>query len=228
MTKKLLFFSFLSMAILVGCNKSENQPEDETSTTRSINFNDVSYYLLDGQKIPVRKNDGKFYVMFHTSEVGKITEQLSKVDIKLKNLTDVQGINLYSINVIGSGVNKFSDFKSATIEGEYETVKLALSHTLYWAPYYQFLERFEGIDEFGITNLFYVKLKSLKDMDLLMKLAKENLVELIGSDKFLYGWYLLACTNHSKGDALEMTNLFFESGLFENASTDVFGIGKIH
>ena len=82
-------------------------------------------------------------------------------------------------------------------------------------------------NEIGITNLFYVKLKSETNLSILKELAKENAVELIGADEFLQGCYYLACTNLSKRNALEMANLFYESGLFEFASPSLSGAGNV-
>lgn len=52
----------------------------------------------------------------------------------------------------------------------------------------------------------------------LEELAKENAVTVTGADKFLEGWYYLACTNYLKGNALEMANFFYDSGMFTTSS----------
>lgn len=118
---------------------------------------------------------------------------------------------------------KFADLKVATIQGDYNKVSSVLSDAFYWTPYY----KMENGNEIGITNLFYVKLKSETNLSMLKELAKENAVEVIGADEFLQGCYYLACTNLSKGNALEMANLFYESGLFEFASPSLSGAGSV-
>ena len=50
------------------------------------------------------------------------------------------------------------------------------------------------------------------------KLAKEYNVGIIGRFSEMPLWYAVACTKESKGNALEVANSFYESGLFEEAS----------
>lgn len=88
---------------------------------------------------------------------------------------------------------------------------------IYSSPFYRSsLNR-----EVGISHLFYVKLKSDSDKNKLIELAKKNHVEVLGNNKFLPLWYTLSCDNGSAGDALQMANQFYESGLFEKAEPDI-------
>jgi len=85
------------------------------------------------------------------------------------------------------------------------------------APY------FKGGDlgEIGLSNLFYVKLKSLNDYDLLCKEAvKENAV-VVYQNEYLPLWYMLSVTVNSNCNAMEMANRFYESGLFACAEPDL-------
>ncbi len=75
--------------------------------------------------------------------------------------------------------------------------------------------------EIGMSQYIYVKLKQEKDVTILESLASENMVEVIGNDKFMPLWYILSCDKSSKGNALEMANLFYESGYFESAEPDL-------
>jgi len=223
MIKRLIKLCLLFI-FFVACNK-----ENELNEVRTKNFGETDYYLVDGKKIAITKMDGKFYVMFYLAEEDKFKEELVKAGIKLTREEEITEFSSYSINLIGSGVKKFSHYKTGIIESSYERAKTALSHTLYWAPYYKINnpQEFNGIKEVGVTNLFNVKYKSKTSLAQLEELVKKNGVEMIGPDKFLHGWYMLACTNLSKGNALEMANLFYESGLFENTCPDVFNTGKL-
>ncbi len=64
-----------------------------------------------------------------------------------------------------------------------------------------------------LSNRFSIKLKRVADLGILEKLANENSVEMLGSNEYLERWYELACSSQSKGNSLEMANLFYESGL---------------
>ena len=225
--KQIATLSFF-VVFLTNCSEigEEKQIGEESIVTRS--GGEANYYLLDGKYIPVLKNNEKFYVMFYTADESKIRTELSKQGITLKREEEVKEYYSYSCDMIGSSAKKFSNYKTAIIESSYEKAANVLSNTLYWAPFYKFATPFElGVEEMGITNQFFVKLRSEADLELLQRLANDNSVELISAFKDLEGWYTLACTNISKGNALEMANIFYGSGLFDNACPDVFGIGRV-
>jgi len=75
-------------------------------------------------------------------------------------------------------------------------------------------------DTLNFSNLFYVRLKDEKDVELLEKMAKETKVEILGNNEFMPRWFTLSCSKNSKGNALEMANLFYESRLFSVTEVD--------
>jgi hypothetical protein len=194
----------------------DNDP-NEDSGTRAAEFEATDYYWYEGTKIPLKRMDGKFHVMFYTAEEDKLNKELANAGAKLLNISEeIREYYFYALDIIGSGVNKFTNYKTATVEGNYEKIADALSSALYWAPYYET----ENGSEIGTTNLIIVKLNPETSLTQLEKLAEENAVEMIGADKGLPEWYILACTGQSKSNALEMANLFYDSGLFEEAAPD--------
>ena len=64
-----------------------------------------------------------------------------------------------------------------------------------------------------VTERFYVKLKQKEDYDVLVRFANEHNVTIVKEGAFS-PWYVLACTEQSDGNALQMANLFYESSLF--------------
>ena len=73
----------------------------------------------------------------------------------------------------------------------------------------------------GISQLFYVKLNTVEGINHLEKLSKENNVTILGNNQYMPLWYTLSCSKKSTGNALEMANLFYESGLFADAIPDI-------
>jgi hypothetical protein len=69
----------------------------------------------------------------------------------------------------------------------------------------------------SVSTVFYVKLYRQGDISKLNKLCKEYNVTNLGKDKTKPLWYMLECTDESYGDALEMANLFYETGWFEES-----------
>ncbi|MDH6252107.1 subtilisin family serine protease [Chryseobacterium sp. H1D6B] len=73
----------------------------------------------------------------------------------------------------------------------------------------------------GMSNNFYVKLKSKNDIKLLQELADRNNVEVLGSNEYMPLWFTLACTKKSTlPSAMDMANLFYETGRFENTEPE--------
>lgn len=70
-----------------------------------------------------------------------------------------------------------------------------------------------------LTERFYVKLKQKEDYDQLVRFATEHNVVII-KEGALSPWYVLACTEQSVGNALQMANLFYESSLFSVAEPE--------
>lgn len=94
--------------------------------------------------------------------------------------------------------------------------KMKIAEIIYAAPFFH-----ANGKEVGLSQFFYVKLKGEHDFKVLENLAKESKVEIVGNDSFMPLWYVLSCDNNSKGNALEMANLFYETGKFMAAQPDL-------
>ena len=73
-----------------------------------------------------------------------------------------------------------------------------------------------------ITHRFYVKLKDSHDLSVLQDMAKQYNAELEEEDE-LSLWYILRCGLPSSLNALELANIFYESGLFSAAEPEFMG-----
>lgn len=214
-TKVLIFMTilFLPVIINVACESEHT----------ALDYN--SYYWLENKKIPVQKMTEKFYVVFYSDNEEKLMTELDAAGAVVTNVQERENY-LPSVVDMSESVSKlFSNYKTATVEGDYGKIKNTLSSTLYYAPYYRSVE--DG-REIRLEFLFYVKLKPTTNLEQLEQLAKENTVEILGTGTSLEGWYYFACTNLSKGNALEMANLFYESGLFEYSSPTWGNNGSLH
>ena len=109
------------------------------------------------------------------------------------------------------GVKFHKNFKMRNIKWALiETEQLKDAKTSYSMPVFQT----DKGSEVEISCFFYVRLHKEEDVKLLEKLATENNVEIVGNDKYMPLWYILMCTNKSKGNTLEMANLFYETKMF--------------
>lgn len=74
----------------------------------------------------------------------------------------------------------------------------------------------------GITNVFYIKLKSGSDIDVLYTFAEEHNATVICED-FLPLWNALSCSSRSADNALELANIAYESGFFAASDVELYG-----
>jgi len=195
-----------------------------------------SYYMIFGQKVPVYRMNDMFYVMFYPADEKWLLNELEKNGLMYGKIDrNYHAGEIYSdlIELIGSGYKKFINYNTTSVLGDYRKVADVLSSVIYWAPYYQ-------IDGYGgsvpLMETFSVKLKPKTTFAQLEKLTNKNSVELLGAFKTVPAWYEcphgyescretegddrwyeLACTTQSKGNALEMANLFYSTGLFEES-----------
>jgi PKD repeat protein len=78
----------------------------------------------------------------------------------------------------------------------------------------------------GITNQFVVKLNNSSDLVMLKKLCDETKTKIISKDAYTEGIYFIGVTKLSTGNALELANLFYESGYFEFSEPDFLRLLK--
>lgn len=71
-----------------------------------------------------------------------------------------------------------------------------------------------------VTNNFFVKLKSSDDLGKLQEMASLYGIEIVGYNKSMPLWYTLSCTSSSQVNALQATNLFYNSNQFANCSPE--------
>ncbi|MDX1701882.1 MAG: S8 family serine peptidase, partial [Melioribacteraceae bacterium] len=66
------------------------------------------------------------------------------------------------------------------------------------------------------SNIFYVKLMDKNDLKVLEKIALEKDVKIVHQNRFMPLWYRLELKKNIQKTALELSNEFFETGLFES------------
>jgi len=181
----------------------------------SIGLNaQTDYYWYKGQKVFLERLNTKKFIVFDTfDDSTSLKEALNISNVKIKKFeksnisTNLKEYKTKKIREINWAVIESNDFTSLNVK----------KSIIYDGPYYLTSNKVEA----GLSNLFYVKLNNLADTILLEKLAIENKVEILGSNKFMPLWYTLLCTNNSKGNALKMANYFYETQLFSASEPDL-------
>lgn len=82
-------------------------------------------------------------------------------------------------------------------------------------------------NEVGLSHLFYVKLYNISDTSILKQLSTIYQIDILGNNMYQPLWFTLACSNKSRGNALEMANVFYETGLFSAAEPDIMVDGLL-
>jgi hypothetical protein len=157
-----------------------------------------SYYWYNNAKIPLKFNPLETFILF--TESAKID---SAIQGTVQHSILGEGLVPYTTNPARRNL-RWSRLKSS------EVVLVKKEDILYQAP--SFFNTAEEV--VTLSNVFYVKLKQEGDITILDKMAADAGIEIIGSDGSTSLWYMLACTNKSKGNTLEMANQFFESGAY--------------
>ena len=71
------------------------------------------------------------------------------------------------------------------------------------------------------SNIFYVQVKDTNDISDLNNTILETNTMIRGQNQFMSDWYSLYADKNSNGDALQMANYFYETGLFEASEPDI-------
>jgi hypothetical protein len=180
-----------------------------------------SYYWHEGEKIALEKTGNKLCLLYYSADEDKLKEELAKAGVELGRATGEfkDYSDRLNTDMSGSGAMKITNFKRMVISGNdlnAEKIATALHYMIYRGPSYKTKDG----SSFWISEIVIVVLKPGTSLTQLEKLAKENAVEMIGRYIHNPERYYLVCTRSSKGNALQMANLFYESGLFETTSFD--------
>lgn len=123
-----------------------------------------------------------------------------------------------------TGNKEYVIYDSDTIPQPYRIVsknKGTQDKIIYRTPSYKSPK--DSTNDIFITNKFNVKLKHSNDSSILQQMATLYHVEIL-SDTVLPLWHTLQCTRLTQYNALELANIFYESGNFAAAEPELMGV----
>lgn len=217
--------SFLAVLFLGSCNNTQLFEDSLIEKELDLSFDEslrssieaTDYYWYKDEKRYIKKKNEKQYIMYKKENKEKIST-LKRSSVKSTFLKGDNDLNLSGI-VLSKGMRKkYADIMWGIIENDVNRVSLKDTPEIIYHSF--FYTSPSGVDV-GISHLFYVKLKSLSDKDKLDKMADKYQVDILGNNEYLPKWYTLACNENTEGDALQMANLFYESGFFEASEPDL-------
>ncbi|MDE6647417.1 MAG: S8 family serine peptidase, partial [Prevotella sp.] len=222
--KKIYFIScILTLMFITGCDTNldsiytteESINVNSEPEIRSVDSGQLDYYWYQGKKIFLKQKATKQYVLFHAEKEPVVAKAVRKTGV---NSYASKEFKLTCVKAM-SKATKAKNLKWCIVQNGNAYIKdLTKSSDIeYSAP---FFENIDDGEEVGISHLFYVKLKTKEDRDLLIDLASKLKVEVLGNNEYMPLWYTLSCDVNSAGNSLQMANAFYESGLFEAAEPD--------
>ena len=214
MKKLILLFTYFLIA--TGCiDEITSDPgilSDSTNNEAVISTksddDSVCYYWYNNEKVYLPVADDTYFAIFPASVLNGMTVISSLSNIEFEDYQYI--ISSYD------GNNDETQYMWAKINAE--IAHAYADEIVYIAPYL-----IGTSTELGITDRFYIKLKSENDYDLLTDFASDNGAEIV-NENFLPLWYALVCTDSSTENALSLSNAAYESGLFDK--TDIYLMGN--
>ena len=213
--KRILMILFCIITFY-GCYKDDLATVNDTeyhneATTRAAITGD--YYWGSNGKIPITKSADKVWVLF------KEDNGTMRSSIQTVGLSSIQDYSLASYSE-KRDTEVFTNLKYGVGEIKDASSLTNLESVVYVAPYY----KLEDEKEYPLTNIFYVELKDAKDSSKLEELSNKNNVTIVGKIPLTDNAYILACTKDSSGNALDMANLFYETGMFLSSTPEFISV----
>jgi hypothetical protein len=221
MRKSLLFVGII-LTLTFGCDKSENLNELPCS------FVDFSYYDDEPQLIGEMSED-YILVGINSDVESSIFQEL----VNSKRYLD-QNYN-YEINSDAPsykyiGLKLLKNCSCEEIAWILEDLKK--NSIILFAHYTIFSDDctnlgFEPIGDVCVrsySTYFYVKVKDVNDLSSLNETISETNTLLHEQNEFMNNWFTIYADKNSNGDACQMANYFYETGLFEACEPDIIQI----
>jgi len=163
-----------------------------------------NFYYYQGEKIFLQQRTDRMYLKFapnvNKEQIRSIANNDTSLIVPDTNLSEDHPIHSTIIEA-----KKGKQISSAAIES-YKKRPEIVSAT----PLFQY-----NNSEQGLTDEFVVKLKQTTSYAQLLELAKQNDCQVIEEYPFVKNQFMLSVSKTSNSNALQMSNLFYETGLFE-------------
>ena len=171
------------------------------------------YYWYQGEKIDLDiLPDKRFILIDEKLDRVTLSKKLNLLPNQIREINSAS-IGAYMIFLEDDLQLNESGYYWSIVDDLENDIDLSSGTIVYHAP---FIQTKQG-DVAGFSHLFYVRLFGREDIPLLKQMAVVNNVKVLGFNNYMPLWFTLAVKRNSKGNALEMANRFYESGLFKEA-----------
>ncbi|MCB0737947.1 MAG: S8 family serine peptidase [Bacteroidetes bacterium] len=174
-----------------------------------------NYFWSNGKKVSLQKDSTMCFVIL--KEVNNSQSLKREIDTSKLNIRSFKKARIAGhLNFLDSNSDKTQTWSVLETKNQRDRANLNSNKIVYQTPFFK-----QGNGKpFGLSHLFYVKLKHEKQLDTLLTMAKKYKVEVMGNNRFMPLWYTLRCAEKTKGNALEMANTFYEKGNYAFVQAD--------
>lgn len=127
-----------------------------------------------GERIPIKRSEEKSFVLFKSSDENSIKTIFSKAHMQM-DIDKIKPFIYDGTDNTGNAAKSFIDYQWAEVKTNYLSVN-NIPEITYAAPYYIG----PNGDEFPLTNLMYIHLRSNGDFNILENFSKELNFGIIG------------------------------------------------
>jgi subtilisin family serine protease len=183
----------------------------------------TTFYYYKGEKFYLDVDYSRISIVSNGDiSSNKIKNQIAKYDFSIKNQNKS---NTKQNVVVTEESNQNADIFNSEIEFANK-----MNSDEYFASIHDLLNE-DGVvkvspcymvrnKKLGISNNFYVKLYRAADIDILTDLAKKYSLIVLGYNKFMPLWFTLSCTKETPYNTIEVSNIFYETKLFESSEPE--------
>ncbi len=172
-----------------------------------------TYYYYYNKQIPLDTYAGKQFILVeHANDTAFVKLNLTKKGFAVEEFQKT------STHIAFTGKTTAKEQYYTNVYNKNSTTSLSSIEKINYASPSFITEKNDTITS---SHLFYVKLSRCSDTSVLKNLSEVHHVEIIGNDKYMPLWYTLSCSKASTGNAVEMANLFHQSGNFITAEPDL-------
>ena len=159
-----------------------------------------SYYYYKREKIKIPINEQKFTIYFDMNNISKNRIKESYEILKEVTLSKEQSDSIYCCEVSIKNTNY--DSILTILHKKEEIIDI---------------EPVIGNDEtILVSRIFYVQLKDKRNFESMLTIANNTNTTFISEIPYCKNWYAFECNKSSVSNAIGVSNIFYESGLFSN------------
>ncbi len=222
--KNSIFIIGMAIIVIGGCEKETNNDIEDEPNIGKLECNYTSFKYYKNESIPLGEMSGD-YILFGIDSSN--SDDVIRNYIKSKDYFDQD----YYFNI-----SKYREFLIVKLtrtcdcqevawiinEAQQSSIIDYVHYTIQTENCRNMTGQIMGnLCVLSYSNLFYVSVKDTNNLTDLYNAVQETNTSIVLQNIYRRNSFILATNKNSTGDALQMANYFFETGLFEASEPDI-------